>query len=335
MDRMRLSAAAAAASLLVALIPLHVSGGGLEIVEAAEDLYFVRGTVGNVAFLVTGEGVLVVDSGQFPDHGEAVLREIARVTDSPVEYLVLTHYHMDHVGGACAFPESATVAAHGNLPGNMRRHNEPRLRDLVENVYPRRIGDQERELASMDRGDEGFEAGEERLERLRKGLEEMRRTSLVYPDTTFERTMTITIGGRTVRLFHPGPAHTSCNTIVHFVDSKAVHMGDMLFYMRHPFIDARAGADTGNWIRALEDVLEWDVETVMPGHGGLTGRDGLEWEIGYLRELRREVAEALESGMTLEETLEHVEMEGYAEIEGARMLESGIAAVYRELAGTE
>jgi hypothetical protein len=110
-------------------------------------------------------------------------------------------------------------------------------------------------------------------------------------------------------------------------------MGDMLFNMRHPFIDWKAGCDTGNWISALEAVAGWEIDVVMPGHGELTDRSGLLWMAGYLRDLREEVGAAIEKGKSLDEIRESVKMEEYSEIPWSYMLSAGIEAVYNELSG--
>ena len=92
---------------------------------------------GNVAFLVTDEGVLVVDSGTSPEAGRLVMAEIAKKTDKPVKYLVLTHYHGDHTFGLQAFPSSTVIIAQQNTADNIRHLNEPRIRGSWRKGCPR------------------------------------------------------------------------------------------------------------------------------------------------------------------------------------------------------
>jgi glyoxylase-like metal-dependent hydrolase (beta-lactamase superfamily II) len=308
----------------------------IEVREVAEGLYFLTGVVCNVALLVTEEGVLVVDSGMTPSHGDSIIAHIERITDKPVEYLVLTHYHWDHVCGASRFPEEVTVIAHENLSRNQREFNEPRLAELLEKSYPDRIREAERKLESLEGGseDELSRAALE-LENLRAEFEDAKRIKLVYPDTTYSDTMTIMMGGREIRLHYPGQAHTSGNTIVHFVDLRAVHMGDMLFFMRHPYIDWKAGSDCSNWIASLKEVSGWEIDIVIPGHGELTDRGGLEWKVEYLSDLRGEVSDAVDEGLSLEETKSAVKMDAYSELPWSYMLDAGVEAVYNELTGAE
>lgn len=326
------------AVILLAVTAVGPARGADEIVvtRAAEDLYFLTGVVGNVAFLITDEGVLVVDSGTKPSHGDAILEEIAKRTDKPVRYLIFTHYHMDHVIGAQQFPEETTVIAHKNFSYNQKEFNGPNLEKMIEETYPKRINEAEAKLEALDgAGEEELAAAAGAVEKAKTGLAEAKEITLVYPDKTYDDAMTITLGGHEIRLIYPGASHTSGNTLVHFVDLKAVHMGDMLFYKRHPYIDWKAGSNTENWIASLERVSDWDVEVVIPGHGELTDKSGLAWKIGYLSDLRAEVGKAVKDGKSLEETKESVKMEKYAEMPWAYMLDAGVEAVYNELTGVE
>ena len=308
----------------------------IEVTKAADDLYFLTGVVCNVAFLVTDEGVLVVDSGSAPSHGDAIIAAIGKLTDKPVRYLIFTHYHWDHVCGACRFPEGVTVVSHENLPENQKEFNEPRLKELIETEYPERIQEAEEKLESLKgAGEKELAETSKALEKAKTDFAETKQIEFVYPSRTYSDAMTITFGGHEVRLIYPGPAHTSGNTIVHFVDLKAVHMGDMLFYMRHPYIDWKAGSDTENWIASLEMVAGWDIDVVMPGHGELTDKSGLTWKVGYLRDLRVEVGEAVKKGQSLEDTKQSVKMEKYSGIPWAYMLDAGVEAIYNELTGAQ
>jgi glyoxylase-like metal-dependent hydrolase (beta-lactamase superfamily II) len=258
------------------------------------------------------------------------------LTDRPVKYLIFTHYHLDHVCGASRFPGEVTVVAHEKMPVNLREFNEPRLKELIEEVLPGRIAEAEDKLESLGgAGEEEIAEASEALEKARSDLAEAERIELVYPDKTFSDAMVIRLGGHEIRLIHPGPAHTSGNTIVHFVDLGAVHMGDMLFYKRHPYIDWKAGSDTENWIDSLKRVGEWEIDIVMPGHGELTGREGLDWKVRYLSDLRTEVGESIENGKSLEETKESVKMEKYSDLPWAYMLGAGVEAVHNELTGVK
>lgn len=306
----------------------------IEVSEISDGLYLLTGVVCNAAFLVTDEGVLVVDTGNLPSHGSAILDEIAAVTDKPVKFVILTHYHGDHVNGLCSFPESAEIIGHRNFNMNISKFMEKRLTDYLGNRYPGYIRNLEEKVAGLEKeGSPDLEKEKEALETARSNFEDMKKVRVILAERIYDDELVIELGGETIRLVHPGPAHTSGNSIVHFVDRKTVHMGDMLFNRLHPYIDREAGSNTENWIRALKEVAGWDIETVIPGHGELTGKEGLHWKIRYLTDLRKEVAAAIGEGKTLEEAKESVKMSDYSEIGFPYMLAEGIEAVYREMSG--
>jgi len=123
---------------------------GIKAVPVAAGLYLMEGLEGgNVAFLVTGEGVLVVDSGTTPEEGRRIVAEIAKVTGEPIRFLVLTHYHGDHTFGLQAYPPSTVIIAQQNTADNMRSLNEPRIRDAMEKRMPEMIAAQKLKVEKL------------------------------------------------------------------------------------------------------------------------------------------------------------------------------------------
>ena len=84
--------------------------GDLRLHPIAPDVWIYRGYFSNSAVLQLPGGVVVVDTQITPRTGERLRREIARVTDAPIRYVVNTHYHGDHVGGNAAFADAEIVA---------------------------------------------------------------------------------------------------------------------------------------------------------------------------------------------------------------------------------
>lgn len=91
-----------------------------------------------------------------------------------------------------------------------------------------------------------------------------------YPDSTFGRVWVADLGKEKVHLEHFGPAHTGGDAVIHFEKANIVHMGDLVFNRRHPYIDKPAGASISNWIVTLETVSKrFSKETAyIFGHGG-------------------------------------------------------------------
>ena len=84
------------------------------MLRVTPNIFMISSYGGNVAFLVTEEGILVVDAGMFPYQGEEIVENIRQVSDKEIKYLVYTHYHIDHVLVAQSFPSSACIVSHVN-----------------------------------------------------------------------------------------------------------------------------------------------------------------------------------------------------------------------------
>ena len=116
-------------TVLVALIAIGLAatigrpvaqGNVAEIEQVKDNLYVIIGGGGNTAALVTGNGVVVVDTKN-PGWGEAILDKIRTVTDQPVTMIINTHTHGDHVGSNIDFAQPVEVVAHANTKTNMER----------------------------------------------------------------------------------------------------------------------------------------------------------------------------------------------------------------------
>lgn len=239
-------------------------GDGPYLEEIAENLYFVRdfNNGGNICFLVSKSGVLVVDAGYYPGPTSEVAGMIDEVTRMPVKYIVYTHCHTDHVGGVAGWPETAEIIAHKNLPGNLRKFVIPeveKFRDELE-MY-----------------------GEDSLRQKYGDLfKEKYSTEIRQPDRLFAGNEIINLGQYTVELHYPGTCHTSDNIVVYFPDQKTLHSGDLIFNGRHPFISKTYEADAANWIEALKKWSEKDIVEVIPGHGPPGGKELLVEQADYL-----------------------------------------------------
>jgi glyoxylase-like metal-dependent hydrolase (beta-lactamase superfamily II) len=128
------------------------------------------------------------------------------------------------------------------------------------------------------------------------------------PAETFVHEHEISIGGKTIKLLHPGRGHTDGDLIALFVEDRVAHFGDLLFNARYPNIDLEAGGSVQEWPATLDRAAELDFEHVIPGHGELTDRDGIARFRAFIVELWDAGHRAAELGWTLEETLARVEL---------------------------
>jgi cyclase len=135
------------------------------------------------------------------------------------------------------------------------------------------------------------------------------------PNETVVRSKELHIGGKTLRLLHPGRGHTDGDLVVYFVEDRVVHMGDLFFNHYYPNIDLEAGGSIREWIDSIDRVLELDFDVVIPGHGRVSDREGLLGFRRFLQQLAAVGEEAARTGRSLEDTLANARFdadEGYA-----------------------
>src|SRR6266567_9163119 len=98
--------------------------------QVKEDLWVINGTsngasdAGNIAVLVTTEGVILIDDRFAPDYPE-VMAAVRKITPQPVKYVMNTHHHGDHTGGNAQMLPSAEIVIQDNARKHMIATNMP------------------------------------------------------------------------------------------------------------------------------------------------------------------------------------------------------------------
>lgn len=152
---------------------------------------------------------------------------------------------------------------------------------------------------------------------------------MVLPNETFVGEKHLHVGNKEVHLIEVGPAHTRGDVLVYVPQDKTVFTGDILFNGGHPAIWA---GPVSNWIRACERMLEWDLETVVPGHGPITDKGGIREMRDYLVYLLAESKRCLEAGMSFEQAAEKISLDRWANWGESERIYVNVHACYRELA---
>jgi len=129
------------------------------------------------------------------------------------------------------------------------------------------------------------------------------------PNDTFADERVLQVGGKTIKLIHPGRGHTDGDLVALFVEDRVLHTGDLFFNGRYPNIDLEAGGSVKEWADTLDRVLALDFDHVIPGHGPVTDRAGLVAFQGFMRELAAVGEEAARSGRSLEDTQKQAAMQ--------------------------
>ena len=152
----------------------------------------------------------------------------------------------------------------------------------------------------------------------------------VFPSFTFDRALSLHVGGKELRLVELGPAHTRGDIVVHVPVDRTVFTGDILFAGGHPVIWA---GPIGNWIRACDTILGWDVETVVPGHGPIADKSGVRALKAYLEYVRAEARKRFDAGMGYEEAARDITLEAFRDWTDPERLVVNVYACYREFRG--
>lgn len=231
--------------------------------QIKENLYMLEGAGGNIAVLTGDEGVIMIDA-QFADLGEKIKAAIDKLSDKPLKYLVNTHWHGDHTGGnEVLTSDGGTIVAHDNVKVNL----------------------------SQDRNIQAF------------NRQIKAKPETYWPDITYNDQLHLSLNGQDVFIQHVHNAHTDGDSFVFFTDLNVLHMGDVFFNKRFPFIDLSTSGSIDGYIRAVETAMMMvDEDTVIiPGHGELANQDDLEAFLETIKTMRERVANFVDTGKSIEE----------------------------------
>jgi glyoxylase-like metal-dependent hydrolase (beta-lactamase superfamily II) len=218
-----------------------------------------RNFISNAGFVVTPQGVVVIDALGSPQLARELMDEVRRVTGRRVTHVVVTHYHADHIYGLQAFKDAgAQIIAVRSA-----------LEYLHSDTAASRLAASRVELAPWINAE----------------------TRLVPADQWIDGPTDLVVGGVRLQLIPVGPAHTAEDLVVYLPSEKLLFAGDIVFRGRIPFVGQ---ANSGHWIKALETVLQLGAAVVVPGHGPLStsARQDMQLTRDYLAYLRSSMGDA-------------------------------------------
>jgi len=222
----------------------------------------------NAGFVVTDDGVVVIDALGTPALGNALLQAIRRVTPKPVKRVILTHYHADHFYGLEPLKAAgADVWAHRAAleyleSGEAQRRLQQRANDLFPWV------------------DESMK--------------------IVRADRWLDDRAEFDLGGIRFEIYHLGPAHSPEDVIIVVPQEGIVFSGDILFAGRIPFVGE---ADSKRWLERIDRLLELKPRIMVTGHGQVSRDPAKDLALTreYLLFLRAEMGRAVEEFVPFEE----------------------------------
>lgn len=300
--------------------------------KVSERVYCLFGRGGNVGFLVTDVGVLVVDD-QYREMADGIVAQIRSVTDKPIRFLVNTHYHGDHTGGNPVFLKFAEIIAHNTV--------RPRLLEYpatIQKTFPARLQSIEAELAGLkDAADPyrlALEKDRDLLGFMLKSAQSFVLDEAAPPALTYEGEMRVWLADQEVDILHAAPGHTDGDSFVFFRKEKVLHMGDLFLNGMVPFIDALAGGSGRGYVRNIDQALALvpPDTRVIPGHGPVTDVATLRRFRSFMSDLVGEVEKSVKTGRTKAEAIRTIKLDQYPEIKPSfRTLGNDVAVIYDEV----
>jgi cyclase len=251
--------------------------------------------INNTGFVVGERGVLCIDSCATERRTRAFLEAISTVAGAhrPPRTLVNTHHHGDHTNGNCLLP-AATIIGH------------QRCRDAILATgmqHPRGVW-------------EDVEWGE---------LEP------APPFVTFEERLNVYVDDLLVELHHVGvPAHTTNDVIAWIPELRVLFTGDLVFNGGTPFV--LMGSVSGSLV-ALDRLMQFDAEVVVPGHGEPCGLDVVDVVGEYLRFLQATASDAQRAGVTPLDAALQVDLGPFAGLMHPERLAGNLHRAFAECAG--
>ncbi|MFT5135653.1 MAG: glyoxylase-like metal-dependent hydrolase (beta-lactamase superfamily II) [Arenicella sp.] len=253
-------------SMLYRLPQEVIPGVWSAIGATAPSTYFNSGHNNNLSFIITKEGVVVVNAGDNYLLAKALHDEIKKVTNQQVKYVILENGQGHAMLGSNYWQEQgAKIVAHVETAAEIKVHGS-------------------RILAASKRGRRDKMAG----------------TKVVAPDITFETQHVIELGGERIEVIRLGPAHSPGDVVTWMPNKKLVISGDVAFHQR--LLPVMEDTDTDAWIGTWDKFLALKATVVIPGHGNpTTYAQVTKYTHDYLQFMRDQIDEIIDAGGELQE----------------------------------
>ena len=230
----------------------------------------------NTGIVIGDDAVLVVDTQATPVMAQDVIRRIRTVTDKPIRYVVLSHYHAVRVLGAAGYGPQEIIASRDTY-------------DLI-----------------VERGEADMKSEIERFPRLFRAVESV--PGLTWPTVVFERSLTLWLGKLEVRILQLGRGHTKGDTVVWLPADRILFSGDLVEFGATPYAGDCYFED---WPATLDALAALKPAKLVPGRGAAlqTPEDvarGLAGTRGFVAELYAAVKRGVAAGSDLKAIYQQV-----------------------------
>ena len=235
----------------------------------------------NTGIVVGDDAVMVIDTQATPAMAQDVIRRIREVTDKPIKYVVLSHYHAVRVLGASAYQPEHILASEDTLSLIKERGEQDKASEIGR--FPR-----------LFRNVESVPAG------------------LTWPTMTFRGKMTLYLGSLEVQLLQLGRGHTKGDTVAWLPQQKILFSGDLVEFDATPYA---GDAYFKDWPQTLDNIAALQPAQLVPGRGAaLTTPDQVQAGLAGTRAFIADVRTHVEAGVAAGEDLNTVYQRVYAAI---------------------
>lgn len=238
-----------------------------QVTRVSDHVYAIMGFP-NVAIVVGERATLVVDTGLGPRNGAIAAREAQKLAKGPVLYLTTTHYHAEHAAGDNGFPANTIL-----------------VRPIA----------QQKELE--DRGAAFVQMFSSRSAQMKELLTD---TKFRTPDITFEKELTLDLGGVSARLFWMGQAHTKGDEMVDVTPDSALISGDIVQNKMVPNLPDDNASMKG-WVDILSQLRPMKFKYIVPDHGALGDGSLIESDFQFFSQLQSRALELKKQGKSADE----------------------------------
>lgn len=291
--------------------------------------------VNATSVILVGDTFLTVVESQ-PDtrQAELLLKEIRKsVSSLPIRYLVLTHFHLDHILGISSFVKEnkdLIIVSHSNAKDHIQNFGEQEKQQwlsIIQNVYWHRLDQTAGDFKNIDNS--GDKTREEWLaiirefykrqseavieaDEIQKYYEDILKSPVSLPTLTFTDSLIIFDGNFSYKLSYMGWGHTNSDIIIHVPQEKLLIVGDLLHDFEPLFTDAKPD----EWIDILEKLRKLDFTFIVGGHGeAQIGKTILEQWRNYVKEIVAKVKISINSGESLEAFLHRTDVKSFKSLQ--------------------
>ncbi len=242
----------------------------------------------NAGFIDIGDYLIIIDTTLHVKAAEDLKKASLQYTQKDPSFIVISHYHMDHIIGNSIFNKSTQIITSDRTLKNIKTESRKTF-EQFKDFNPLKIAELEESLDT--------EKDEEKIQDIKNDLRFLKgvRTikDLREPNLTFKKGCIIYGKEKSVHLRTFKKAHTDGDVIVYIPDEKVLFAGDLLFANRDPWIGS---GDPEGWISANDELLALDFNVTVPGHGNLASKKEFSLQNMYIREMVDLVKQRITSG---------------------------------------